>query len=114
MKSDLSILIVLLFALFSCSKNTKDKIPLPEHPLPNFERSTWQNLNGYWQFKADSLNVGLAGNWQNEAEFFDQKILVPFSWASPASEVTLPNVHVGWYFRTFTINNPENWEKTPT
>jgi len=112
MKTSIFLLFVLLI-FASCSKKNSD-IPLPEHPLPNFERSVWQNLNGYWQFKPDSANTGLSENWQNEAEFFDQDILVPFSWASPASEVTLPDVHVGWYFRTFEIKNQQQWEGKET
>jgi len=108
MKTNFSILFLLLITLFSCKKNTSE-IPLPEHPRPNFERTLWQNLNGTWLFKADSTNVGLAEDWQNEAEFFDQNILVPFSWASPASGVELPDVHIGWYSRTFELDNPKLW-----
>jgi len=113
MRTNVTVFTVFVFLLFSCSQNN-NSIPLPEHPRPNFERQTWQNLNGYWQFKADSLDVGLAENWQNEAEFFDQKILVPFSWASPASEVELPKVDVAWYSRTFQISNPEKWQEKET
>lgn len=109
MKTNLFIILTLVVTLFSCNKNNND-IPLPEHPRPNFEREIWQNLNGYWQFKPDSANIGLTENWQEEAEFFDQKILVPFSWASPASEVKLPKVNVGWYYRTFQVENPKKWE----
>ena len=25
-------------------------MPRPEHPLPQWERSTWKNLNGEWDF----------------------------------------------------------------
>ena len=113
MKTNSLIYLVLIVLLFSCTKNNND-IPLPEHPRPNFERSVWQNLNGYWQFKPDSANIGLTENWQNEAEFFDQKILVPFSWASPASEVKLPKVNVGWYYRTFNIEKPNRWNEKET
>ena len=28
-------------------------IPRPEHPNPQWERSTWRNLNGAWQFEID-------------------------------------------------------------
>ncbi|NOR74659.1 MAG: glycoside hydrolase family 2 [Draconibacterium sp.] len=101
------LLIVFIAILFSCTFN--NDIPLPEHPRPNFERQVWQNLNGYWQFKPDSANIGLEESWENEAEFFDQKILVPFSWASPASGVKLPNVNVGWYYRTFQLKNSKKW-----
>lgn len=105
------LLTLVIILLISCNKNPEN-IPLPEHPRPDFERSVWQNLNGYWQFQPDSLDTGLAGNWQNRAESFDQQILVPFSWASPLSEVQLPDVHIGWYYRTFTINNPKKWSGT--
>ncbi len=53
-------LLLLFFAIFSC-KNVVE-IPLAEHPRPDFERAVWQNLNGYWQFQADSANVGLTEN----------------------------------------------------
>ncbi|HSH20653.1 MAG TPA: glycoside hydrolase family 2 TIM barrel-domain containing protein [Draconibacterium sp.] len=109
MKFNYSILFLAFLVLFSCKKN-QTEIPLPEHPQPNFEREVWQNLNGYWQFKPDSTNIGLAENWQTKPETFSGKILVPFSWASPMSEIKLPKVNVGWYSRTFSIKNPKKWE----
>ncbi len=89
-------------------------MPLPEHPRPDFERSLWQNLNGYWHFQPDSLNTGLTESWQNSPESFAQQILVPFSWASPLSEVQLPDIHTGWYFRTFKIKDPQKWQGLDT
>jgi beta-galactosidase/beta-glucuronidase len=109
MKTQLFLMLISIFTFFSCKKENSE-IPLPGHPQPNFERPVWQNLNGYWQFKADSTNVGLSENWQNKPETFNQKILVPFSWASPMSEIELPKVNVGWYSRTFTIENTKNRE----
>lgn len=109
MKAQLFFMFIILFMFFSC-KNEYSKIPLPGHPQPNFERPVWQNLNGYWQFKADSINAGLSENWQTQPETFNQKILVPFSWASPLSEIKLPKVNVGWYARTFIIEKPKNWQ----
>jgi len=109
MKTQLFVMFILLFALFSCKKENSE-IPLAEHPQPIFERPVWQNLNGYWQFKADSTNIGLTENWQTQPESFDKKILVPFSWASPMSEIKQPKVNVGWYSRTFSIENPKKWE----
>ncbi|NQU88760.1 MAG: glycoside hydrolase family 2 [Mariniphaga sp.] len=107
MKSNLLILIISVL-FFSCQqKNTE--IPLPEHPRPDFERSTWMNLNGQWKFASDTENIGETENWQNSGEFFDQKILVPFSWASPLSGIQEPNVHIGWYYREYNISDPENW-----
>ena len=31
-------------------------MPRPEHPLPQWERSTWKNLNGEWDFSFDFGN----------------------------------------------------------
>jgi hypothetical protein len=102
-------LLFLTVLIFSCKKEEAG-IPLPEHPRPGFERPVWQNLNGLWKFKADSLGAGMAEEWQNEAEFFDEDILVPFSWASPMSGVARPDVNVGWYFRTFELDSKKTWE----
>ncbi len=38
-------------------------IPLPEHPRPDFQRPTWLNLNGPWQFQFDPQNQGLDDKW---------------------------------------------------
>src|SRR5680860_686641 len=108
MKIRILVITVLIVSLFSCTKKGAD-IPLAEHPQPIFERPVWQNLNGYWQFKSDSSNIGLSENWQNKPENFDLKILVPFSWASPLSEIEMPKVNVAWYYRKFEIDNPNDW-----
>jgi hypothetical protein len=113
MKTHFFTFFILIITLFSCKQKAVE-IPLPEHPRPDFERAVWQNLNGQWQFKPDSANVGLTENWQNQAEFFDQKILVPFSWASPMSGIKLPKINVGWYSRTFDVQNKQQWEGKQT
>jgi len=113
MKIRFAVFFVLTTILFSC-KEKPVEIPLAEHPRPDFERAVWQNLNGYWQFKPDSANVGLTGNWQNDTAGFDRKILVPFSWASELSEIKMPQVNVGWYYRTFNLKNPKKWEGKQT
>ena len=71
-----------------------EDIPLPEHPRPDFERAEWVNLNGYWDFgfQEDSLN---------------QRILVPFPWGSPLSEVENQG-DIAWYRRDITI--PKAWK----
>jgi hypothetical protein len=97
----------LIILMFSCNqKQPLNEIPIPlkEHPRPDFERNEWQNLNGYWQFMPDSTMIGEKAGWQQKPESFTLKILVPFSWASSLSGITLPKVNVGWYARTFTAN----------
>lgn len=82
------------------------KIPLPEHPRPDFERSEWLNLNGYWEFEFDSLDVGKNQNWANGNTSFTKKILVPFPWGSPLSEVK-DEADIAWYKKDISI--PKNW-----
>ena len=68
--------------------------PLPEHPRPDFRRSNWENLNGYWDFGFDKDKI-------------DQRILVPFPWGSPLSEVA-DSGDVAWYRREIRI--PRDWK----
>ncbi len=73
--------------------------PLPEYPRPQLVRSTWQNLNGPWQYavlpaSAQTIPTAYAGN-----------ILVPFAIESALSGVGKP---VGkdsalWYQRAVII-----------
>ena len=65
-------------------------IPRMEHPRPDFERKNWLNLNGTWDF---------AFSESNTAPAFDRTIVVPFSWASPLSEIEEDRTGTGWYHR---------------
>ncbi len=82
------------------------EIPLPEHPRPDLMRPDWVNLNGYWDFRFDPEDVGTSGNWSLANTEFDQRILVPFPWGSPLSEVD-DEAPIAWYRREITI--PEDW-----
>jgi hypothetical protein len=104
----ITFLLLAVFIVLSCLKK-ETHIPLSEHPRPNFQRSVWQNLNGTWSFKPDSNDVGLTENWIDKTALFEKKIVVPFSWASPASGIEMPDVHVGWYSRSFTLENSSEW-----
>lgn len=105
-------LLFLLSATFfiSCRQQPVSDIPLKDHPRPDFERSSWQNLNGYWNFAADSSAKGESDNWFEKPEKFTRKILVPFSWASKLSGVMLPKVNTGWYRRTFSMSGEKEWK----
>ena len=85
-------------------------IPLPEHPRPDFMRDAWVNLNGQWGFALDPADTGETDAWHDAPAVFDRKITVPFSWASPLSGITEPEVHVGWYERTFRIPEARAWQ----
>ena len=73
--------------------------PLPEYPRPQLVRSTWQNLNGPWQYavlpaSAQTIPTAYAGN-----------ILVPFAIESALSGVgkVVGKDSALWYQRTVTI-----------
>lgn len=86
-------------------------IPLPEHPRPDFERTTWANLNGVWQFEFDSLNEGIEKKWANGEKKFTQKINVPFPWGSALSG-TKDAADIAWYKREINVS-PE-WKSKRT
>ena len=94
MKKALTAFCAFLLLAAACQRPALDPIPLPEHPRPDFERLEWQNLNGYWDFGFDK-------------EKLDQRILVPFPWGSPLSEVA-DSGDVAWYRREIRI--PHNWK----
>jgi hypothetical protein len=103
---------VLFFALalfYACDEKQEaiESIPLPEHPRPDFERSDWINLNGYWDFQFDTNNRGEAENWAQSKRDFTEKILVPFPWGSPLSEIE-DQGDIAWYRKQISI--PPEWD----
>ncbi len=84
------------------------KIPRPEHPNPQFERVTWENLNGKWEFEAAKSNSGKDRGLYNAEKLADE-IIVPF-----CSESTLSGVHETdflnsvWYKRKIYISDKNN------
>lgn len=83
-------------------------IPRPEHPNPQFYRSTWKNLNGIWKFEIDNGCSGAdRGMYAPEYEMNSQ-ILVPFCPESKLSGLEhrdfLPSV---WYRRTVSLTKDQ-------
>ncbi len=79
----------------------------PEHPNPQFQRDSWKNLNGSWEFEIDAARNGKErGLWKADA--FAGEIQVPFCPESKLSGVGqtdfLPCV---WYRRTVTLSDAE-------
>jgi beta-galactosidase/beta-glucuronidase len=82
-------------------------IPRPEHPKPQFERSSWQNLNGQWTFAFDHGKSGRHKGWDRSTGFADT-ILVPFCPESRLSGVGHTDfIEAMWYHRTLSI--PPDW-----
>ena len=52
-------------------------MPRPEHPLPQWERSTWKNLNGEWDFSFDFGKNGVDRCFYEKKDW-EKKIIVPF------------------------------------
>ncbi len=73
-------------------------VPHPEYPRPQFQRESWQNLNGLWNYaitKSDCTPTQ-----------FDGQILVPFCIESELSGVnkTVEPDQFLWYQRNFEID----------
>jgi len=80
------------------------QIPRPEHPKPQFQRDSWVNLNGQWDFAIDMDKSGVKKGWAKDPSGLDKKITVPFCPESRLSGIG----HTGfmpavWYHRTFSI-----------
>ncbi|WP_304232362.1 glycoside hydrolase family 2 protein [Jiulongibacter sediminis] len=101
----------LLFLFLLSISTFAQKIPLPEHPRPDFERSQWQNLNGLWDFEYDSLNTGEKNHWQAGVTDFSHQINVPFPWGSKLSGVE-DLADIAWYKKE--INVPNDWQDQRT
>ena len=83
-----------------------------EYPRPQFERSSWMNLNGEWDFTFDDHNEGEHDAWYEEPTF-DQTINVPFSYETKASGIEIETFHpYVWYHRTFNIPIDEKGKRT--
>ena len=103
---NLFVLISIAFGGGLASTSGANKIPLPEHPRPDFQRSTWQNLNGDWQFRFDAENRGVTDAWFAGDTRFPLTISVPFPWGSRLSGVE-DQADIGWYTRPVAV--PSSW-----
>ncbi|MBO7187280.1 MAG: glycoside hydrolase family 2 [Clostridia bacterium] len=77
--------------------------PFLEYPRPQFKRDSYLNLNGEWDYAITNANV--------KPDFFEGKIIVPFSPESKNSKVNRqlkPNEFLH-YKRTFTL--PDGFNK---
>lgn len=82
-------------------------IPRQEHPNPQFERNTWSNLNGEWEFEIDNEKSGIDRKWY-ERDSLNDKIIVPFCPESELSGIGNKDFMAAvWYRRTFPLSEQE-------
>ncbi|MDQ1257595.1 MAG: hypothetical protein QG656_2201, partial [Candidatus Hydrogenedentes bacterium] len=86
---------------------TKQRVPRPEHPRPDFLRSEWMNLNGPWQFEIDQSDSGEARGLHTGKKLSGM-IVVPFCPESALSGVGhLDFMRAVWYRKEVSL--PSSW-----
>ena len=76
-----------------------------EHPKPQFQRDSWMNLNGQWQFEIDHGNSGVARNLFASDAALSSVINVPFCPESKLSGVEHTDfLSSVWYQRKVTLS----------
>ncbi|MFL5962696.1 MAG: glycoside hydrolase family 2 protein [Gaiellaceae bacterium] len=85
------------------------RIPRPEYPRPDFDRSErWLCLNGEWDFAADPDDVGVGAGWATDGRApWGAQIVVPFPWEWALSGVGREWLPCGWYRRHVEV--PADW-----
>ncbi len=79
-----------------------------EHPKPQFERKSWLNLNGEWQFEIDNSNSGNERGLHCADAELSSKINVPFCPESKLSGIeNVDFMNSVWYKREFTITESQ-------
>lgn len=85
-----------------------DSQPRAEHPRPQYQRDTWLNLNGSWNFAIDFGQSGEAKGWQEDPSALDKTITVPYCPESSLSGIQYTDFMTSvWYHRTLDI--PADW-----
>ena len=83
-------------------------IPRPKHPNPQWERDSWMNLNGIWQFDFDFGHSAIEkGLYKNEV-VLDKQITVPFCPESKLSGINYRDfMDAICYKRTFDVTEKQ-------
>ncbi len=77
--------------------------PRSEHPNPQFERESWLNLNGEWDFEFDFGNSKKAAGILEKKEW-DKKIIVPICPESKLSGIEYTDfIPAVWYRKSINI-----------
>ncbi len=88
------------------------KCYIKDYPRPQFVRKDWTNLNGEWKFCFDDNIEGVKDNLFLSDNFFDRKIIVPFSYETEMSGVFDESHHnCVWYSRSFKVQKEDKKRK---
>ncbi|MDF2671035.1 MAG: glycoside hydrolase family 2 [Paenibacillus sp.] len=80
-------------------------IPRAEYPRPQFERASWLNLNGAWEFEFDDHDSGLKERWYQQSKTFTRTIQVPYCYQSQLSGIHDTDFHdVVWYRKQLQLS----------
>lgn len=88
---------------------TDDVRTRTERPRADWERDSYVNLNGIWEFDFDADEEGKNAGWFKSDQEFSRSINVPFCWESSLSGVNDPDYKgQAWYKKT--VNVDKSWE----
>ncbi len=80
---------------------------IPDYPRPQLVRSSWENLNGVWNFAFDDKKKGVQAGWTKGVPAA-QTICVPFTYETKASGVCDESVHECiWYSRYVELSKEQ-------
>ncbi|MCI5649182.1 MAG: beta-galactosidase [Fusicatenibacter sp.] len=83
------------------------ELPRKEHPMPQWERNNWMNLNGTWEFEFDFGSSAIARN-RMTAKQLEGTIVVPFCPESRLSGIGYTDFIPGViYRRHFTLTKEQ-------
>ena len=99
-------MIILSKSLLFIKANTSQSNTRTEHPRADWERSSYVNLNGWWDFDFDPDKIGQKEGWYTPEKEFDSNINVPFCWESSLSGIKNPDYKgQAWYRRTVSVDS---------
>lgn len=99
---------VLSKGLLVVKPDAEEKAYRTENPRADWERDSYVNLNGQWQFDFDPEEEGRDAEWFSPDKEFEQSINVPFCWEAPLSGISNEDyMGQAWYKRTVQVD--QSW-----